>query len=66
MKKEYEFSRGARGSTISARGTTRITIFLDNATLKRLRAESERVGRGYQALINEVLAEKYRATWSPR
>lgn len=56
MKKEYDFSRGRRGSAISTRGKTRITIYLDNATLGRFKSESERTGKGYQTLINEALA----------
>jgi len=36
-------------------GKTRITIYLDDAILKRFKAESERTGKGYQTLINEAL-----------
>jgi uncharacterized protein (DUF4415 family) len=57
MKKEYDFSRGRRGPVLSNRGKTRITIFLDNATLDRFKAESESTGKGYQTLINEALAK---------
>jgi hypothetical protein len=57
MKKEYDFSRGRRGPAISNRGKTRITIYLDNATLDRFKTESERTGKGYQTLINEALAK---------
>jgi len=57
MKKEYDFSRGKRGAVLSAAGKTRITIYLDNATLERFKAESERTGKGYQTLINEALAK---------
>jgi len=58
MKKEYDFSRGKRGPVLSTRGKTRITIYLDNATLERFKVESERTGKGYQTLINEVLAQQ--------
>jgi BrnA antitoxin of type II toxin-antitoxin system len=36
-------------------GKTRITIYLDEAVLKRFKAESEKTGKGYQTLINEAL-----------
>ncbi len=55
MKKEYDFSRGKRGAVLSNRGKTRITIYLDDAILRRFKAESEQTGRGYQTLINEAL-----------
>jgi uncharacterized protein (DUF4415 family) len=57
MKKEYDFSRGKRGAVLSTAGKTRITIYLDNATLERFKAVSERTGKGYQTLINEALAQ---------
>jgi hypothetical protein len=40
---------------ISQVGKTRITIYLDDAILKRFKAQSERTGRGYQTLINNAL-----------
>jgi len=55
MKKEYDFSKGNRGAVIPQVGKTRITIYLDDAILKRFKAESERTGKGYQTLINDVL-----------
>jgi uncharacterized protein (DUF4415 family) len=57
MKKEYDFSRGKRGAVLSSAGKTRITIYLDNKTLQRFKAESERTGKGYQTLINEALSQ---------
>ena len=57
MKKEYDFSRDKRGAVLSNAGKTRITIYLDNKTLQRFKAESERTGKGYQTLINEALAQ---------
>jgi uncharacterized protein (DUF4415 family) len=56
MKKEYDFSRGKRGAVLSNAGKTRITIYLDNKTLQRFKAESEKTGKGYQTLINEALS----------
>ncbi len=55
MKKEYDFSKGKRGAVIPQVGKTRITIYLDDAILKRFKAQSERTGKGYQTLINEAL-----------
>ena len=40
---------------IPATGKTRITIYIDEATLKRFKTESERTGKGYQTLINDAL-----------
>ena len=56
MKREYDFSRGKRGTVLPTRGKTRITIYLDDEILQRFKAESERTGKGYQTLINEALA----------
>ena len=55
MKKEYNFSNGKRGAVIYQVGKTRITIYLDDAILKRFKAQSERPGKGYQTLINDAL-----------
>jgi len=55
MKKEYNFSKGKRGAVIPQVGKTRITIYLDDAILKRFKAQSERTGKGYQTLINDAL-----------
>ena len=55
MKKVYDFSKGKRGPVIPTSGKTRITIYLDDAILKRFKSESQRTGKGYQTLINEAL-----------
>lgn len=55
MKKEYNFSKGKRGAVIPQVGKTRITIYLDDAILKRFKVRSERTGKGYQTLINDAL-----------
>lgn len=55
MRKVYDFSKGKRGAVIPTQGKTRITIYLDDAVLKRFKAESQRTGKGYQTLINEAL-----------
>jgi len=55
MPEEYDFSKGKRGSVISSRGKTRITIFIDTDILEWFRDEAEREGRGYQTEINQAL-----------
>ena len=57
MKKEYDFSKGKRGSVLSPAGKTRITIYLDDVVLQRFKALSEKSGKGYQTLINEALRD---------
>lgn len=56
MKKEYDFSKGRRGSVVKTTGKSRITIYLDAGIVRHFKAESERTGKGYQTLINEALA----------
>lgn len=55
MKKVYDFSKGKRGAVVPTTGKTRITIYMDDAVLKRFKAQSEKSGKGYQTLINEAL-----------
>ena len=55
MKKVYDFSKGKRGAVIPTTGKTRITIYMDDAILKRFKTQSEKSGKGYQTLINEAL-----------
>ncbi|CEN56685.1 BrnA antitoxin family protein [Candidatus Methylopumilus turicensis] len=57
MKKEYNLTKAKRGSVVSARGKTRITIYLDDAVLAKFREQAESQGKGYQTLINEVLLQ---------
>lgn len=56
MKKVYDFSKGRRGAVVPTRSKTRITIFLDDAIVDYFKEQSEQTGKGYQTLINEVLA----------
>jgi GDP-D-mannose dehydratase len=46
MKKVYDFSKGKRGAVIPTTGKTRITIYVDDAVIKRFKA---------QTLINDAL-----------
>jgi len=55
MRKMYDFSKGKRGAVIPTTGKTRITIYLDDAILKRFKTQSEKTGKGYQTLINDAL-----------
>ena len=55
MKKEYDFSKAKRGAVVSSEGKTRITIYLDDVVIERFKTLSEKTGRGYQTLVNEVL-----------
>ena len=55
MKKVYDFSKGKRGAVIPTTGKTRITIYVDDAVIKRFKTQSEKSGKGYQTLINEAL-----------
>lgn len=59
MKKEYDFSRGKRGSVVSAPpGKTRITIRLDTEILDWFRQQVHAAGGGnYQTAINDALRE---------
>jgi hypothetical protein len=55
MKGEYDFSKGKRGAVIPRKGKTRISIFIDNATLEEFRARADKAGTGYQTMMNEAL-----------
>ena len=65
MKKVYDFSKGKRGAVIPTTGKTRITIYIDDATLKLFKTESEKTGKGYQTLINEALRSHLRLADPP-
>jgi uncharacterized protein (DUF4415 family) len=65
MKKVRDFSKGRRGPVIQSAGKTRITIFLDDAIVAHFRTLSERTGKGYQTLINEVLAAQVNGAEKP-
>ena len=57
MEKEYDFSKGKQGPIISNKGKTRITIYLDDEILNAYRRKADKIGRGYQTLINEALRQ---------
>jgi uncharacterized protein (DUF4415 family) len=55
MKANYDMTKAKRGAVLPAAGKTRITIYLDDATLEAFRQRAEQEGKGYQTLINEAL-----------
>jgi BrnA antitoxin of type II toxin-antitoxin system len=55
MRPEYDFSKGKRGAVIPQKGKTRISIFIDNSVLAEFRARAEKMGGGYQTMMNEAL-----------
>ncbi len=65
MKAEYDFSKGRRGAVISQKRKTRISIFIDNATLAAFRARAEKAGTGYQTMMNEALRAYLSKTEGP-
>ena len=65
MKKVYDFSKAKRGAVIPTTGKTRITIYMDDAILKRFKTQSEKSGKGYQTLINEALSSHLGLTEQP-
>ena len=65
MKKVYDFCKGKRGAVIPTTGKTRITIYMDDAILKRFKAQAEKSGKGYQTLINEALGSYLGLTEQP-
>ena len=65
MKKEYDFSKARRGPVLVPRGKTRVTMYLDDAVIESFRKKSEKTGKGYQTLINEVLRETVGRNASP-
>ena len=59
MKKEYDFSRGARGAVVPLpAGKIRVTIRLDTEILDWFRNQvDETSGGNYQSLINQSLRD---------
>jgi uncharacterized protein (DUF4415 family) len=59
MRKEYDFSKGKRGTVVpTPPGKTRITIRLDDDILTWFRDQVEAVGGGnYQTMINNALRD---------
>jgi len=67
MKKEYDFSKGKRGSVVPVlAGKTRITIRLDDDVLDWFRDQVDKAGGGnYQSLINSALQDFVKRSREP-
>jgi uncharacterized protein (DUF4415 family) len=59
VKREYDFSKGKRGSVLRVpKGKTRITIRLDDDIVEWFRQQVHAAGGGnYQTLINDALRQ---------
>ncbi len=55
MRKNYDFSKSKRGPIVKSKGKTRITIYLDTDVIEAYREKGDKLGRGYQSLINDAL-----------
>jgi uncharacterized protein (DUF4415 family) len=55
MRKNYDFSEGKRGAVVKQTGKTRITIYLDDDVIAAYREKGDKMGHGYQTLINDAL-----------
>jgi uncharacterized protein (DUF4415 family) len=65
MKAEYNFSKGKRGAALPQRGKTRISIYIDNATLEAFRSRAAQQGTGYQTMMNEALRQYLAGSGKP-
>ncbi len=65
MRAEYDFSKGKRGAVIPQKSKTRISIFIDDAVLDEFRARADRVGTGYQTMMNDALRKYLSETDQP-
>jgi len=55
MRTEYDFSKAKRGALVPSKGKTRITIHIDDAVLEEFRSRAEKLGSGYQTMMNKAL-----------
>jgi len=65
MRGEYDFSKGKRGAVIPQKGKTRISIFIDNNVLDEFRARAQKMGTGYQTMMNDALRKYLSETEQP-
>jgi uncharacterized protein (DUF4415 family) len=65
MRTEYDFSKGKRGAVIQEKGKTRISIFIDDRILDEFRARAQKMGTGYQTMMNEALRKYLSETDQP-
>ena len=57
MRTNYDFSKAGRRPLLQQPGKTRVSVYLDDDLLERLRERADAAGRGYQAVINEAVRE---------
>ena len=55
MKREYNFSKGARGKFFRKGAELKLPIYLDNATRRRLERIAKRNGKPVTELVNQLL-----------
>jgi hypothetical protein len=55
MRARYDFSKAKRGALLPTKGKTRITIYIDDAVLEEFRARADKLGSGYQTMMNDAL-----------
>jgi hypothetical protein len=55
MRAKYDFSKAKRGALLPSKGKTRITIYIDDAVLDEFRARADKIGSGYQTMMNDAL-----------
>jgi uncharacterized protein (DUF4415 family) len=55
MRPEYDFSKAKRRALLPTKGKTRITIYIDDAVLEEFRSRAEKLGGGYQTMMNDAL-----------
>lgn len=55
MNPDYDMTQARRGPVVSRPEKTRITIWIDNDILEACRSHAEKIGKGYQTLVNEAL-----------
>jgi len=65
MRAEYDFSQGKRGAVIQKKGKTRISIFIDDSVLDEFRARAQKMGTGYQTMMNDALRKYLSDTDQP-
>lgn len=58
MKDEYDFSKGQRrGPILPTEGMTHVHLHLEDEILEGLRLQAEKLGIGYQTLLNNILRQ---------
>jgi Arc/MetJ family transcription regulator len=65
MRAEYDFSKAKRGAVVRSKGKTRITIHIDDAVLDEFRSRAEKMGSGYQTMVNDALKAYLAETQAP-